>query len=52
VADFAKDKAMIDFLSGGAGGSTFNVYPSQGMDEVELASVVSRKVAWNVRRGA
>ena len=49
-----RDKAMIRFLSGGGagGGNTFNVYPSAGMDEVELANVVSRKVAWNMRRGA
>jgi hypothetical protein len=48
-----RDKAMIAFMSGGKGtNSTFNIYPSQGMDETELAYVVSRKVAWNMRRGA
>lgn len=29
-----------------------NVYPSQGMDEVEVAHIVSRQLAWTMRRGA
>jgi len=48
-----RDKAMIQMLSGGAGGgTTINVYPSQGMDETELAEIVSRKIAFAMRRGA
>jgi hypothetical protein len=48
-----RDKAMIDYLSGGAGGAvTLNVYPSAGMDERELADLVSRKLAQQMRRGA
>jgi uncharacterized protein YukE len=47
-----RDKAMIDYLSGGGGGVTLNVYPSAGMDERELADLVSRKLAQQMRRGA
>ena len=48
-----RDKAMIQMLSGGAGGGpVINVYPSQGMDETELAEIVSRKIAFAMRRGA
>lgn len=50
----ARDKAMIDMMSGGRGtsaNSTFNIYPSQGMDELALAHNVSRNVAWSMRRG-
>jgi len=48
-----RDKAMIDYLSGGAGERiTLNVYPSAGMDERELADLVSRKLAQQMRRGA
>jgi hypothetical protein len=46
-----RDKAMIQMLSGGAGGMTINVYPSQGMNESELASMVSRQIAFQLRRG-
>jgi len=41
-------------MSGGRGtsaNSTFNIYPSQGMDELALAHNVSRNVAWSMRRG-
>lgn len=39
--------------SAGAGGApVINVYPSEGMDERALASVVSRNLAWSMRRGA
>jgi hypothetical protein len=49
----ARDKAMIRLLSGGAGGgSTINVYPSAGMNERELAELVSRRLAFELRRGA
>ncbi len=47
-----RDKALIDRLTGGGAGATINVYPSQGMDERELAEVVSRKLAYQMRRGA
>ena len=48
-----RDKAMIQLLAGGAGGGpTINVYPSQGMDETELAEIVSRKIAFAMRKGA
>jgi hypothetical protein len=43
---------MIKMLSGGGGGGmTVNVYPSQGMNESELASIVSRQIAFQLRRG-
>ena len=45
-----RDRAIIAQLSGG-GGATINVYPSPGMDEVELANVVSRQLAFHMRRG-
>ena len=48
-----RDKAIISMLSGGAaGGATINVYSSPGMDEVELANIVSRQLAFSMRRGA
>lgn len=48
----ARDKAMINFLTGGAGGgTTINVYPAPGMDERELAEKVSRELAFMMRRG-
>jgi hypothetical protein len=49
-----RDKAMIQMLAGtqGGGGATINVYPSQGMDENELAAIISRKIAWQMRGGA
>jgi hypothetical protein len=48
-----RDKAMIQLLAGpGAGKSTtINVYPSQGMNESELASIISRQIAFQLRRG-
>jgi len=47
-----RDKAMIKLLSGEKGaGMTVNVYPSPGMDETELASLVSRQIAFSLRRG-
>jgi len=45
-----RDKAMIARLSGG--GATINVYPSPGMDERELAEMVSRKLAYQMRKGS
>jgi hypothetical protein len=48
-----RDKALISALSGGSGGGpTINVYPSAGMDERELANMVSRKIAFEIRKGA
>jgi len=47
----ARDKAMIAQLTGGGNGATINVYPSQGMNEKELAEIVSRKLAFEMRRG-
>jgi phage-related protein len=46
-----RDKAMISLLSGGGGGINITVNPSPGMDEVELANVVSRQLAFHMRRG-
>jgi hypothetical protein len=48
-----RDKAMIQMLAGpGLGKSTtINVYPSQGMNESELASMISRQIAFQLRRG-
>lgn len=54
-----RDNAMIDKLvmaqTKGASqlnGVTINVYPSEGMNETELAEMVSRKMAFMMRRGA
>lgn len=48
-----RDKAMIKLLAGnGSAGLTVNVHPSPGMDEVELASLVGRQIALQLRRGA
>ena len=55
----ARDRAIInEFIIASGGGrsggtdQTFNIFPSQGMDEKEIANLVSRKVAWNMRIGA
>ena len=45
-----RDRAIISELAGN--GPTINVYPSPGMDEKELAEMVSRKIAFDIRRGA
>jgi hypothetical protein len=48
-----RDKAMIQMLSGGAGGGiNITVNPSPGMDERELANLVSRQLAFQMRKGA
>jgi hypothetical protein len=47
-----RDKAMIDYLSAGAGGINITVNPSAGMDERELAALVSRQLAFQLRKGA
>lgn len=50
-----RDKAMIELLATNSNNKTtdltVNVYPSQGMNESELASVVSRQIAFQLRRG-
>lgn len=45
----ARDRAIIRQLSGN--GMNINVYPSAGMDERELAEKVSRRIAFEIRRG-
>jgi hypothetical protein len=48
-----RDRAMIAMLAGGgAGGITINVHPSPGMNEVELAALVNRQLAFELRKGA
>lgn len=49
-----RDKAMIQMLVGESGGSgnTFNIYPSEGMDERELAAMIARQISFQMRKGA
>lgn len=47
-----RDRAIISMLAGAGGGQTFNIYPSPGMDERELAAVVSRQIAFQLRAGS
>jgi phage-related protein len=49
-----RDKALIAYLTGakGGAGNTFNVYPSPGMNEVEIAAMVSRQLAFQTRKGS
>jgi phage-related protein len=47
-----RDKAMINLLAGPERGTVINVYPSAGMNERELADLVSRQLANQMRRGA
>jgi hypothetical protein len=48
-----RDKALISQLSGsGGGGISINVNPSAGMDENALAEMVSRKIAFQMKRGS
>lgn len=48
-----RDRAIIAELNGNgkANDITFNIYPSQGMKEQELASIISRQIAFQLRRG-
>jgi hypothetical protein len=50
-----RDRAMIKLLSNSSSNNktdlTINVYPSQGMNESELANMVSRQIAFQLRRG-
>ena len=43
---------IVGIVGSGTAGATFNVYPSAGMDEVELAALISRQIAFQTRRGA
>jgi hypothetical protein len=47
-----RDKAMIELLAGDSKGIQITVNPSPGMDERELANLVSRQLAFQLRRGA
>lgn len=50
-----RDKALIDKLTqNNVSGNpiTVNVYPSEGMNERELANLVSKQLAYQLRRGA
>ena len=42
----------LSSINTGGASPVVNVYPAQGMDEVELAHNVSRQLAWSMRRGA
>lgn len=46
-----RDRAMIQMLAGGGSGAVINVYPSAGMNEAEIANIVSRKLAFQLRKG-
>lgn len=47
-----RDKAMIAYMGGGAGGATINVYATPGMDEIQLAKIVSREISFMMRKGS
>jgi len=47
-----RDKAMIELLAGESRGIQITVNPSPGMDERELAALVSRQLAFQLRKGA
>jgi len=47
-----RDRALIEMLAGPAGGINITVNPSAGMDERELAALVSRQLAFQMRKGA
>lgn len=48
-----RDRAMISMLAQQSGlGATIHVHPSPGMDERELANLVSRRLAYEMRTGA
>jgi len=53
-----RDRAMIQLLATNnnsgvsSAGPIINVYPSQGMNETDLADIVSRKIAFAMRKGA
>ena len=43
---------MIELLAGESRGIQITVNPSPGMDERELANLVSRQLAFQLRKGA
>jgi hypothetical protein len=47
-----RDRAMIEMLAGPYKGVNITINPSQGMDERELAALVSRQLAFQLRKGA
>ncbi len=47
-----RDRAMIEMLAGESRGIQITVNPSSGMDERELAAMVSRQLAFQLRKGA
>ena len=47
-----RDRAMIQLLAGESRGIQITVNPSPGMDERELAALVSRQLAFQLRKGA
>jgi phage-related protein len=48
-----RDRAIIAQLSGAGGsGMTINVFPSEGMDERELAAMIGRELAFQMSKGA
>ena len=47
-----RDRAIIDRISGQGTTVNVTVNPSAGMDERELASIVSRQIAFQLRKGA
>lgn len=51
-----RDRALIDYLSKdkarGAEGVTINVYANPGMDETEIANIVSRQISFMMRKGS
>lgn len=48
-----RDKALIQFLTKGNGkdGNTFNINPAPGMNEIDLAHMISRQIAFQTRKG-
>jgi phage-related protein len=49
-----RDKALIAQLSGGGagGGVNITVNPSPGMDEISLSNLISRRLAFELKRGS
>jgi hypothetical protein len=47
-----RDKVLINALGGGGAGVNITVNPSAGMDETALAALVSRRLAFELRKGA
>lgn len=47
-----RDYALISALRSGGGGMNITVNPAPGMDERELAALVSRRIAYDIKRGS